>query len=98
MDALRERKFFSKSNNKLPKISVSLNEDSFVSVSLKSVLFRVLRRVVVLSSHKGQWRKNWDIDSIFILQLQKDEHSFENCDWIYVHVDGSVLDLVVSLV
>ena len=57
MDALRIREFFFKSNNELPNSSVSIREDSFVSINLQSILFRVLRRVILLSSNKGQWRK-----------------------------------------
>ena len=37
MDALRAGQIFSKSNNELPNSSVSVQEDSFVSVSLQSV-------------------------------------------------------------
>ena len=54
MDALRIREFFVKSNNELPNSSVSIREDSFVSINLQSILFRVLRRVILLSSNKGQ--------------------------------------------
>ena len=56
MDALRIREFFFKSNNELPNSSVSIREDSFVSINLQSVLFRVLRRVTALSSNNRQWR------------------------------------------
>ena len=41
------REFFFKSKNDLPNSSVSIKENSFVSINLQSVLFRVLRRVVV---------------------------------------------------
>ena len=51
------REFFFKSNNELPNSSVSIKEDSFVSINLQSILFRVLRRVIVLSSNNGQWTK-----------------------------------------
>ena len=34
IDALRIREFFSKSNNELPKNSVSVKEDSFISINL----------------------------------------------------------------
>ena len=37
MGALRVGEIFSKSNNELPNSSVSVQEDSFVSVSLQSV-------------------------------------------------------------
>ena len=37
MGALRVGQIFSKSNNKLPNSSVSVQEDSFVSVSFQSV-------------------------------------------------------------
>ena len=49
---------FFKSNNELSNSSVSIEEGSFVSINLQSILFRVLRRVILLSSNKGQWRKN----------------------------------------
>ena len=65
------REFFFKSNNELPNTSVFIKEDSFVSINLQSILFRVLRRVILLSSNKGQWRKKWDVDSISIPQLQR---------------------------
>ena len=53
MDALRIREFFSKSLYELPSGSVSVNEDSLLSIDLQSVLLRVLRRVILLSSTKG---------------------------------------------
>ena len=49
MDALRIREFFFKSNNELPNSSVSIREDSIASINLQSILFRVLRRVILLS-------------------------------------------------
>ena len=57
MDALRIMKGFFKSNNELPNNSVSVKEDSFNSINFQSVLLRVLRRVILLSSNNGQWRK-----------------------------------------
>ena len=45
--------------------------DSFVSINLQSILFRMLRRVILFSSNKGQWRKKWDVDTISIPQLQR---------------------------
>ena len=71
MDALRIREFFSNSDNELLNRNVSIKEDSFVSINLQSIFFRVLRRVILLSSNKGQWRKKWDVDSTSIPQLQK---------------------------
>ena len=50
-----------------------------------------------LSSNKGQWRKKWDVDLISIPQLQRGVIQFWKL-WLNVHVDGSVLDEVVSLV
>ena len=50
--------------------------------------------MILLSSNMGQWRKKLENDSINITQ----EDSFENCDWIYVYVDGSALNKIVSLV
>ena len=62
MDALRKNEgVFFKPNNELPNSSVSIKEDSFVSINLQSILLRVLRRVIVLSSNNGQWRKKWDV-------------------------------------
>ena len=56
MDALRkyEGGFFFKSNNELPKSSVSIKEHSIISINLQSILFRVLRRVILLSSNKEE--------------------------------------------
>ena len=44
MDALKIREFFFKSNNELPNSSASVKEDSFVSINLQPILFKVLRR------------------------------------------------------
>ena len=68
---MNEGVFFFKSNNELPNSSVFIKEDSFFSINLQSILFRVLRRVIVLSSNNGQWIKKWDVDSISIAQLQR---------------------------
>ena len=57
MDALRIREFFFKPNNELPNSSVSIREDSLVSINFQIILFRVLGRVILLSSNKGQWRR-----------------------------------------
>ena len=57
MDALRIRDFFFKPNNELPNSSVSIREDSLVSINFQSILFRVLGRVILLSSNKGQRRR-----------------------------------------
>ena len=57
MDALRIREFFFKPNNELPNSSVSIREDSLVSINFQSILFRVLGRVILLSSNKGQRRR-----------------------------------------
>ena len=62
---------FFNSNNELLNSSVPIREDSFVSINLQSILFRVFRRVILLASNKGQWRKKWDFDSISIPQLQR---------------------------
>ena len=70
-DALRVREFFFKSNNELPNISISFEEDSFVSINWQSILFRVLRRVILLLSNNRQWRRKWEVDSISIPQLQR---------------------------
>ena len=45
-------------NNELPNSSISVKEDSFISINLHLTLLRVLRRVILLSSNKGQWRKS----------------------------------------
>ena len=57
MDALKIKEFFSKSINELANIGVFVKEDSFVAINLQSSLLRVIRRVILLSSSKGQWRK-----------------------------------------
>ena len=38
-----------KSNNELLNSSVPIREDSFVPINLQSILFRVFRRVILLS-------------------------------------------------
>ena len=53
----KDKGTFFKSNNELPNSSVCFKEDSFVSINLQSILLRVLRRVILLSTNKGQRRK-----------------------------------------
>ena len=59
-----DKEVFFKSNNELPNSSVSVKEDSFI------VLW-VLRRLILLSSIKGQCRKKRKVNSISIPQLQR---------------------------
>ena len=40
------------------------------SNNLESMLFKVLRRVCLLSWNIGQWRRKWEVDSILEPQLQ----------------------------
>ena len=48
------KEFFFKSNNELSKSDISIKEDSIASINVQSILFRVLRRVILLSSNKGE--------------------------------------------
>ena len=61
-----------KLQTELANISVFVKEDSFVAINLESSLLRVIRRVILLSLNKGQWRKKWEVDSISVPQLQED--------------------------
>ena len=54
MDALRIKEFFFESKNELPNSSISVKEVSFVYINLQSILLRVVRRLILLSSNKGQ--------------------------------------------
>ena len=71
MDALRIREFFFKSNNELPNSSVSIREDSFVSINLQSILFKVLKRVIFFN---GQWRKS---ETLIRYQYHNCEENFQ---------------------
>ena len=46
--------------------SGSVKEDSFVSINMKYILLRFIRRVVILSYDNGQWKKN----AVFTVELQ----------------------------
>ena len=61
---------FLESNNELWNSIVSVKESSFVYINMQSICLTVLRKVIFLSSNKAQWRKKWEVDSIFIPQLQ----------------------------
>ena len=65
-----------KSNNELLNSSVPIREDSFVPINLQSILFRVFRRVILLSWNIGQRRKKLDVDSISISQLHRGSLQF----------------------
>ena len=54
---VKDKGVFFKSNNELPNSNVSVKEDTFVSINLQLIFLRVLRRVILLSSNKGQWKK-----------------------------------------
>ena len=70
MDALRIREFFFKSNNELPNRSVSIKDDSFVFINLQSLLFRVLERLILSSSNKGQWRTAMRVNTVLKIVIQ----------------------------
>ena len=65
-----------KSNNELLNSSVPIREDSFVPINLQSILFRVFRRVILLSWNIGQRRKKLDVDSISISKLHRGSLQF----------------------
>ena len=46
------------------------------SNNLESMLFKVLRRVCLLSWNIGQWRREWEVDSILEPQLQSGFQQF----------------------
>ena len=62
--------FFSSSNKVLPYNRICDNEEFFNSSNLQSILFKVLRRVYLLSLNIGHWRRKCEIDSISKPQLQ----------------------------
>ena len=62
------RVFFSLSNNVLPYKRVCDKEDLVNSINVRSILFKVLRRVYHSSLNVGQWRRK--VDSISKPQLQ----------------------------
>ena len=64
MDALRIKEFFFESKNELPNSSISVKEVSFVYINLQSILLRVVRRLILLSSNKGQKSEKLILDHI----------------------------------
>ena len=64
-------RLFSSLSNVLPYNRVYDNKKDLVNSSnLKSVLFKVLRRVYRSSLNVGQWRRKCEVDSISKPQLQ----------------------------
>ena len=70
MVALRTSAFVSESNEREPNKRVCVKQESLDSNILESMLFKVLRRVCLLSWNIGQWRRKWEVDSILEPQLQ----------------------------
>ena len=60
--ALRMRVFFSLSNNVLPYKRVCDKEDLVNSINVRSILFKMLRRVFRSSLNVGQWRRKCRFD------------------------------------
>ena len=70
MVALRTSVFVSESNEVEPNKKVCVEKESLDSNILESMLFKVLRRVCLLSWNIRQWRRKWEVDSILGPQLQ----------------------------
>ena len=80
MAALRKRVFVSVSNDKLPKINSNV---------LQSMLFKVR----LLSINIGQWRKQWEVDSL----LEQQIHGWEEALWIFQDKIDSIIALKASI-
>ena len=63
---LRKSVLFSLLNNLLPHNRVCDKEDLVNSSNLKSILYRVLRRVDCSSLNEGQWRGKCEVDNLEI--------------------------------
>ena len=59
MDAVRIREFFSSQTMNCQTVAFLLAKihSSLIRLNLQLILLRVLRRVIILSSNKGQWRR-----------------------------------------
>ena len=62
--------FVSVQNDLLPNKGVCVTEESFGYNIFQSMLFSMPERVCLLSLNIGQWRRKWEVFSIFKPQLQ----------------------------
>ena len=98
MNGLRIREGFFEWNNELPNSNVSVKEDSLVSINLQSVLLTVLREDFFYHQIRYGGEKTEKLIPYLNHNYKDDLCSFENYYWTYVHVDGSDLNEVVSLI
>ena len=98
MDAFRIREFFSSQTMNYQTVAFLLERIHSSLLICNQFCLECLREWFFYHQIRDSVEKSETLIRYPYHNCKEGEYSFENCDWIYVHVDGSVLGEFASLV